>query len=157
VAVLPAVRTVDHREPDKKNVKMHVRGRLNILQLKSAFWGTLAIILIAFAVMALPYGLAEAYGPQAKNLPLFVHVGLAVFSASLLIWWLARHRQTRHDIETLREEIERDTRAKSERIDVDANESKDKEDEILFQVWARTNSNSSRSLLLPCGCTVIAI
>ena len=93
---------------------MNVPERLNISQLKREFWGTLAIIVIVFAVMALPYGLTGTYELQAKNFALIVHVFSSVFSAALLIWWLARYRQTSHAIETHREEIERKVRRRNE-------------------------------------------
>ena len=114
MAVLPVVRSLDRRKSDKKDTNVHIWGELNILQLKREFWGTLAIILIVFVVMALPHGLTETYGLQAKNFRLLVHVVSAIFSATLLIWWLARYRQTSHDIETLREEIEREIRSRNE-------------------------------------------
>ena len=77
------------------------------MQRKKEFGGILAIIVTAFVVLALPYGLTGTYGLHAKHLALLIHVVLALFSAALLIWWLARYRQTSRDIETLREEIER--------------------------------------------------
>jgi len=68
----------------------------------------LAVVVIVFVVLALPYALTEAYGLKTKKLILLMQlVVLAVFSAGMLIFWIVRYRQTSHDIETLREEIER--------------------------------------------------
>jgi hypothetical protein len=83
------------------------------LHTKRELWAALAIIVIVFVALALPYGFAETYGIQAKKLSLLVHVVSAAFSAALLIWWLARYRQTGRAMEMLREEIERKIRSRN--------------------------------------------
>jgi len=79
-----------------------------MLKRKKEFVAALAVVVIVFVVLALPYALTEAYGLKTKKLILLMQlVVLAVFSAGMLIFWIVRYRQTSHDIETLREEIER--------------------------------------------------
>jgi hypothetical protein len=84
------------------------------LHTKRELWATLAIIVIVFVALALPYGFAETYGIQIKNLSLLVHVVSAAFCAALLIWWLARYKQTGRAMETLREEIHRKIHGRNE-------------------------------------------
>ena len=68
----------------------------------------LVVIGTVLVTLASPYALTEAYGLNVKKLILLMQLGLlTVFSAGLLIWWVARYRQTSHEIETLREEIRR--------------------------------------------------
>lgn len=79
-----------------------------MLKRKKEFVAALAVVVIVFVVLALPYALTEAYGLKTKKLILLMQlVVLAVFSAGMLIFWIVRYRQTSHDIETLREENER--------------------------------------------------
>jgi len=79
-----------------------------MLKRKTEFVAALKVVLIVFAVLALPYALTEAYGLKTKKLILLMQlVVLAAFSAGMLIWWLVRYRQTSHDLQTLRKEIER--------------------------------------------------
>ena len=79
-----------------------------MLKRKIEFVAAIAVVVIVFVVLALPYALTETYGLKKKKLILLMQlVVLAVFSAGMLIWWLVRYRQTSHDIETLRKEIER--------------------------------------------------
>jgi fumarate reductase subunit D len=74
----------------------------------------LVVIVIVLVTLALPYALTEAYGLNTKKLILLMQLGfLTVFSAGLLIWWVARYRQTSHEIETLREEIRRKIHGRS--------------------------------------------
>lgn len=74
---------------------------------KKNFVAALFVIVMVLVTLALPYALTEAYGLEKKWTLLVQLVVLAVFSEGMLIWWLVRHRQTSHNIETLREEIER--------------------------------------------------
>ena len=79
-----------------------------MLKRKKEFVAALAVVVMVCVVLALPYAVTEAYGPKAQKLILLMRlVVLAVFSAGMLIFWIVRYRQTSHDIETLREEIER--------------------------------------------------
>ena len=72
------------------------------------FVAALAVVVMVFVLLALPYAVTEAYGLKSKKLILLMRlVVLAVFSAAMLIWWLVKYRQTSHDLEMLREEIER--------------------------------------------------
>ena len=71
-----------------------------MLKRKKEFVAALAVVVIVFVMLALPYALTEAYGLKAKKLILLTQlVVLVVFSAGMLIWWLVRYRQTSHDIE----------------------------------------------------------
>lgn len=68
----------------------------------------LVVVVVIFALLALPYAVTETYGlKERKLISLMTSVVLAVFAADMLIFWIVRHRQTSHDIETLRKEIER--------------------------------------------------
>jgi flagellar basal body-associated protein FliL len=79
-----------------------------MLKGRKEFVAALVVIVIVLVTLALPYALTEAYGLKVKKLILLMQlVVLVVFSAGMLIWWLVRYRQTSHNIETLREEIER--------------------------------------------------
>lgn len=86
-----------------------------MLKRKRAFVAALVVIVIVLVTLALPYTLTEAYGLQVKNLILLIQVVLPFFSEGMLIWWLVRYRQTSHDIETLRVEIELKIRGRNER------------------------------------------
>jgi len=69
------------------------------------FLTALVVVVVIFALLAIPYAVTE---PEARKLLFLLRLGvLAIFSGAMLIWWLVRYRQTSHDIETLREEIER--------------------------------------------------
>lgn len=69
------------------------------------FVSALAVVVMVFVLLALPYAVTEAYGLEAQKLILLVRlVVLAVFSGAMLIWWLVRYRQTSHDLETFRKE-----------------------------------------------------
>jgi len=71
------------------------------------FEAALAVVVMVFVLLALPYAVTEADGPEAQKLILLVRlVVLVVFSGAMLIWWLVRYRQTSHDREMLREKIE---------------------------------------------------
>ena len=76
-----------------------------MLKGKKEFVDALVVIVIVLLVLAFPYALIATYG--LKVILLIQLVVLAVFSAGMLVWWLVRYRQTSHDIETLREEIDR--------------------------------------------------
>jgi hypothetical protein len=83
-------------------------GRGTALKEMKESVAALGVIVIVLVTLALPYALTEAYGLSVKKLILLMQLGfLTVFSAGLLIWWVARYRQTSHEIETLREEIRR--------------------------------------------------
>jgi len=65
-----------------------------MLKRKKEFVAALAVVVIVFVVLALPYAVTEAYGPKAMKLILLMHlVVLAVFSAALLIRWLVGYRR----------------------------------------------------------------
>ena len=75
----------------------------------------LVVIVIVLVTLALPYALIEAYGLKVKKLIILTQlVFLIVFSVGMLVWWLVRYRQTSHDVEKLREEIERKVRGRNE-------------------------------------------
>lgn len=76
-----------------------------MLKGKKEFVDALVVIVIVLLVLAFPYALIATYG--LKVILLIQLVVLAVFSAGMLVWWLVRCRQTSHDIEMLREEIDR--------------------------------------------------
>ena len=79
-----------------------------MLKGKKEFVAALVVIVIVLVVLAFPYALIATYGLEVKKLILLIQlVVLAVFSGGMLVWWLVRYRQTSHDIETLREEIDR--------------------------------------------------
>lgn len=69
------------------------------------FMVALAMVVMVFVVLALPYAVTSAYGLKANKLMLPMRLVLAVFSAGLLIFWVVRYRQTSHDLEMLREKI----------------------------------------------------
>lgn len=76
------------------------------------FVAPLVVVVVIFALLALPYAVTETYGLKEKKLiSLTTSVVLAVFASDMLIFWIVRYRQTSHDIETLRKEIERNRRA----------------------------------------------
>jgi hypothetical protein len=65
-----------------------------MLKRKKEFVVALAVVVMVFVLLALPYAVTEAYGPKAMKLILLMRlVVLAVFSAAMLIWWLARYRR----------------------------------------------------------------
>jgi uncharacterized membrane protein len=76
------------------------------------FVAALAVVVMVFVLLALPYAVTEVHGQKAKELVLPMRLVLAVFLAGLLIFWIVRHRQTGHDLEMLREEIERNRLAR---------------------------------------------
>jgi len=79
-----------------------------MLKGKKEFVAAVIVIVIVLVVLAFPYALIATYGLEVKKLILLIQlVVLAVFSGGMLVWWLVRYRQTSHDIETLREEIDR--------------------------------------------------
>jgi len=79
-----------------------------MLKGKKEFVAAAIVIVIVLVVLAFPYALIATYGLEVKKLILLIQlVVLAVFSGGMLVWWLVRYRQTSHDIETLREEIDR--------------------------------------------------
>lgn len=81
------------------------------MERKEEFLVALVVVVMVFVVLALPYAVTEAYGLKVKKLILLMRlVVLAVFSAGLLIFWIVRYRQTSHDLEMPREEIERNRR-----------------------------------------------
>ena len=87
-----------------------------MLKGKKEFVAALFVIVIVLVTLALPYALIEAYGLKVKKLILLTQlVFLVVFSVGMLIWWLVRYRQTSHDVEKLREEIER-TKLSTEKL-----------------------------------------
>ena len=87
-----------------------------VLKGKKEFVAALFVIVIVLVTLALPYALIEAYGLKVKKLILLTQlVFLVVFSVGMLIWWLVRYRQTSHDVEKLRQEIER-TRLSTEKL-----------------------------------------
>jgi len=78
-----------------------------MLKWKKEFVAALVVVVMVFVVLALPYAVKEVYGLKAINLILLIRLVVLAVSAGMLIWWLVRYRQTSHDIETLRKEIER--------------------------------------------------
>lgn len=62
---------------------------------------------IVAAALSITYTLTVAHGLEIAELVLLVHMVLTVFSASILVFWIGRYRQTNHDIETLRKKTER--------------------------------------------------
>ena len=70
------------------------------------FLTALVVVVMVLMLLAIPYAVIEAYGPEARKLILLMRLGvLAVFSGAMLIWWLVRYRKTGHDLEMLQEEI----------------------------------------------------
>jgi hypothetical protein len=67
----------------------------------------LAVVVMVLVVLALPYAITEAYGLKARKLVLLMRLVVLAVTVGLLIWSLVRDRQTSHDIDMLREEIER--------------------------------------------------
>lgn len=71
------------------------------------FVAPLVVVVVIFALLALPYAVTETYGLKEKKLiSLMTSVVLVVFAADMLIFWIVRYRQTGHEIEMIREEIE---------------------------------------------------
>ena len=72
------------------------------------FLAPLVVVVVIFALLALPYAVTETYGLKEKKLiSLMTSVVLAVFAADMLIFWIVRYKQTGQEIEMIREEIER--------------------------------------------------
>jgi hypothetical protein len=86
---------------------------------RDSLWLFLAppmVVVVIFALLILPYAVTETYGlKEKKSISLMTSVVLAVFAADMLIFWIVRYRQTSHDIETLRKDIEQ-TKPSPERI-----------------------------------------
>jgi len=79
------------------------------------FVAPLVVVVVIFALWALPYAVTETYGLKERRLiSLVTSVVLAVFAVDMLIFWIVQYRQTSHDIETLREETEWKIRGRNE-------------------------------------------
>ena len=76
-----------------------------MLKRKKKLVTALAVVVMVFVLLALPYAVTSAYGLKANKLMLPMRLVLAVFSAGLLIFLVVRYRQTSHDLEMLREQI----------------------------------------------------
>jgi len=77
-----------------------------MLNRKIEFVAALAVVAMVLMLLAIPYAVTEAYGPEARELIMLMRLGVpAIFSGAMLIWWLARYRKTGHDLEMLQEEI----------------------------------------------------
>jgi len=70
------------------------------------FVAALAVVVVAFVLLVLPYAVTEAYGLKATKLILLMRLVMCVFLAGLLIFWVVRYRRTSRDLGMLREELE---------------------------------------------------
>lgn len=75
-----------------------------MLKGKKEFVAALVVIVIVLLVLAFPYALIATYGLKVI---LLIQLVVLPFFCGMLVWWLVRYRQTSHDIETLRDEIDR--------------------------------------------------
>lgn len=77
---------------------------------KKEFAVAVATVVIVYVVLGIPYALiAPTQSMLLKRL-----VVLTVLSAAMLTFWAVRYKQTSHDLETLREQIERKMRGRNE-------------------------------------------
>lgn len=80
-----------------------------MLKRKKEFVVALAVVVIVYVVLAIPYALTGR-----TQLILLKHlIVLAFLSAAMLIFWIVRYRQISHDLEMFREENERNRRGRN--------------------------------------------